>query len=494
VSVDPRLATDVFWSRLADALERVPDDVRRPPPGARVGAVLVLLEEAADGPQVVITRRRRDLRSHPGQLSFPGGRLDPGEGIEDAALREASEEVGLDPASVEVVGTGPVFYIPPSRFWVVPVLGRWRAPHPLRENPWEVDEVLRVPLVTLLDRQRLRYTPVTARASTWAWQLDEDLLWGATAVVMGLLLDVVVEGWSGVARPGELGPDREVRPWETVRRGPRPARLEAGLPEVTESSLPHVDAAATRAMRAWLDARGLGPVERAEQAGRAVAHAVRRLLGDAGARGSVTVLAGPSSNGTVGLVAARLLAAAGHEVDVLVAGDPRDPRPLALLAEFGVRIDTVDGTDLGDARAPGAVVVDALLGIGASPPLRDLPRAAADWLKRHDVPVVAVDLPSGVAADTGPGGACITADVTVTLGLPSASVALPLAQAFVGDLYVADLGVPARAWEAIGVTGVPADLFARGPLVRLVADMVAGDAGTPDQGRIGEDDEDGPAL
>jgi 8-oxo-dGTP pyrophosphatase MutT (NUDIX family) len=157
-----------FWPQLEAALAAVPEDARTPPPGARVGAVLVLIEDTARGPSVVLTRRRRDLRSHPGQVSFPGGRLDPGETIEQAALREAAEEIALRPDTVSVVGSGPTFYIPPSRFWVVPVVARWHDPHRLTENPWEVDEVLRVPVAHLLDRDSWRHTPRSLDASAWA--------------------------------------------------------------------------------------------------------------------------------------------------------------------------------------------------------------------------------------------------------------------------------------------------------------------------------------
>jgi hydroxyethylthiazole kinase-like uncharacterized protein yjeF len=482
--VDEQLRPERFWARLRAALDVVPDDARTPPANARVGAVLVVLEETDDGPQVVLTRRRRDLRSHPGQVSFPGGRLDPGETIEEAALREAREEIGLRGHTVEVVGTGPAFYIPPSRFWVVPVLGRWRDPHPLTLNPWEVDEVLHVPVAQLLERDRWRHAPLSLKGSTWAWQLDDDLLWGATAVVMGLLLDVAVEGWHGGTRPEDLGEGRAVRPWEDAPAWVRRPRLEGDLPAVEQSCVSHVSAAQQRAIRAWLDVRGVGPLERAEQAGRAVAQAVRRMRGGEVTDLTVTVLAGDSSNGAAGLVAARLLAAGGAQVEAVTVGSPRFPEQVRGLRDAGVEVTALPADGLTDDVAPGEVVVDAMLGIGTDPPLQDLPARAASWLRRHDVPVVAVELPTGLAADDGLHGPCVTADVTVALGLPTHGLREAVVHPYVGDLYLADLGIPPAAWRAVGVEVAPDGLFGRGPLVRLTAEAHATDAGTPDQGEL----------
>jgi hydroxyethylthiazole kinase-like uncharacterized protein yjeF len=480
--VDERLDPTVFWATLEAALQRVPPESTQPPPEARVGAVLVLLEDTPDGPSVVLTRRRRDLRSHPGQLSFPGGRLDADETIEQAALREAAEEVALRPDTVEVVGPGPMFYIPPSRFWVVPLLARWREPHELTENPWEVDEVLRVPLTQLLDRDRWRHTPLSLEGSTWAWQLEDDLLWGATAIVMGLLLDTAVAGWSEGLAPADLGDELAVRPWEHVPAWERRARLEGDLPSVDQTAVPHVTQAQARAVRGWLDERGVDAAARAEQGGRAAAHAVRRLLDGSLEDRTVTVLVGPSSNGWSGLVAARVLDSAGADVEVLLAGEPRSPDAVRVLEDAGVPVVRVAADALGDDRPPGEVVLDALLGIGGEPPLRDLPEQVATWLRRHDVPVVALDLPSGLGADVGLRGACVTADVTVAFGAPTHGLTPSIVAAYIGDLYLADLGIPPAAWRAVGAE--PPQVFAAGPLVRLTAPERATDAGTPDQGEV----------
>ncbi|MBW3658442.1 MAG: NAD(P)H-hydrate epimerase [Actinobacteria bacterium] len=480
---DARLDEDVFWSRLQAALDSVTPEQRTPPADARVGAVLVLLEQSDEGPGLVLTRRRADLRSHPGQVSFAGGRLDDDETIEQAALREAHEEIGLEASSVEVLGCGPVFYIPPSRFWVAPVVARWREPHELDCNPWEVDEVLRVPLSQLLAADRWRQVPLSLRGSSWAWQLDDDLLWGATAMVVALLLDVAVEDWSGGTRPEELGEELAVRPWEHMPAWQRTARLE-GLPERPQDEVPHVSLAQTREAMSVLEASGISLGSLVEHAGRAVVTAVALLLGRPVQGSVVTVAAGSGGIGAGGLAAARLLAVAGADVSVVLAGGARLPDQLEALDLAGVRVVRVTASaDVLEDEVPGEVVVDALLGAGAEPPLRDAPGLVATWLRRHDVPVVALDLPSGVGADEGLRGMCVTADVTVTLGLPKQGLRERIVHPYAGDLYLADVGIPPAAWARVGVD-VPADLFAEGPVVRLTAGEHATDAGTPDQAEI----------
>jgi len=121
------------WLRpLAEASENVdPMSLSRfvPPdePGIRQSAVLILLaEDSADsegGPDILLTERAWTLRSHAGQMAFPGGRMDDTDGsVVDAALREAQEETGLDPAGVDVFAVWPALWVPVSNFSVAPVL------------------------------------------------------------------------------------------------------------------------------------------------------------------------------------------------------------------------------------------------------------------------------------------------------------------------------------------------------------------------------------
>ncbi|MBY5161892.1 NAD(P)H-hydrate epimerase [Salsipaludibacter albus] len=475
-----------FWDRAAAALASIPADDVTVPPSAKVGAVLVLVADTDNGPELVLTRRRADMRSHPGQVSFPGGRVDDGETIVEAALREANEEVDLDPATAQVVGPGPVFYIPPSRFWVAPVLARWTSPHPLDRNPWEVDKILRVPLRHLVDDASWRAVPLSAGGATWAWELPSgDLLWGATAITVAQLLEVVVPGWRRGVDPADLDEDHHERPWESIPRTAPRRMLDGDLPSRAMSTVPTVDVATVRALDAAAQAAGWPLEAMSEQAGRGVAHAVRRLLAPASLGGAdVVVLAGSGGNGAAGLVAARLLVAAGCDVRVVVVGREARvavPGQVSLLDRLDVPVLEVADVDPA-ALDPGDVVVDAMVGIGASPPLRDGPEVLGEWLRRHDRPVVAVDLPSGLGGDVGLRGPGVTADVTVTIGLPKTGLLPRIVQPYVGDLYLADLGIPPQLWAEVGVE-VPADLFVDGPLVRLVPDDgVASDAGTPDQG------------
>lgn len=188
-----------------------------PPPehGTRDSAVLVLFGPGADGePDVVLTERAHTLRSHPGQVSFPGGGIDPGDdGPVGAALREAEEEVGLDPVGVEVLASFPPLFLAPSRNAVTPVLAWWPRPVPVGVvDAAEVARVVRVPVAELADPAR-RFTAVFGPYRGPAFEVSGLFVWGFTAMLLDTVLDL-----SGVAGPWDAGverdlPDSVMSPW-----------------------------------------------------------------------------------------------------------------------------------------------------------------------------------------------------------------------------------------------------------------------------------------
>jgi mutator protein MutT len=418
-----------LWQRLRDGIDLAAQHAA-PPPGGRVGAALVLLHETPDGDvELVFTRRREDLRAHPGQISFPGGRLDAGETPEQAAVREAHEEVGLDPASVELIGRLPAFYIPPSRFWLHAVIARWAAPHPLVPAEAEVAEVLRARLSALRDPSVWRSVELSSGGHTWAWQLDDrHLLWGATAVITSVVLGLVDPDWSGGVSPSGLDPEHMLRPWEGAPPPPRQAPKLAGVADVPLDSVAVLPPGALR---------GAPTEQAARDAARAVQAAAESLLGAGVRPGGVLVLVGRGGTGTVGAAAAASLAARFGEVAVVTAG-PVEQLPEATRA----LLDGVDTRPFDRALPTAAVVIDALTGAGIDARLRPPALDVVMALRHLAVPVVSVDLPSGIHPDDGLMGEAVTADVTVAIDGPRPALLAAGIEPFAGDLYLAAEGDP----------------------------------------------------
>ena len=157
-------------------------------------AVLVALIEKQDGWEILLTRRTEVLRDHPGQISFPGGRLEAQDaGPAAAALREAREEIGIDPAQVEIIG-----YLPPypvvTGFAVSPVVGILRGVVRLQPDPTEVAEIFSLPLAYLLEPANLLHSERHVRGVTLAvhaYQYGPHHIWGATAQILHGLCELL---------------------------------------------------------------------------------------------------------------------------------------------------------------------------------------------------------------------------------------------------------------------------------------------------------------
>ena len=215
--------------RVEDALRAAPPEwfttYRPPADPPRRSAVLMLFGPGEGGPGVVLTERSETLRSHASQVSFPGGKLDPGESPVEAALLETWEEVGVDPETVEVIGSLPDLWLSPSQNAVTPVIGWCRDLGGLRVvDRGEVARVETVPVAHLVDPAR-RFTVKGPSGYVGpGFEAAGLFVWGFTAQLLTVLFEV-----GGVA--GEW--DESIRrrlPWRFVRQflrsrgGRRPTR------------------------------------------------------------------------------------------------------------------------------------------------------------------------------------------------------------------------------------------------------------------------------
>jgi 8-oxo-dGTP pyrophosphatase MutT (NUDIX family) len=191
----------------AAAVMDVPRIVRPPASGGRRSAVLVLFGDGRDGPDLLYIQRNKGLRRHAGQPAFPGGKIeDDDDGPVGAALREAAEETGLDPAGVEVLATLPELFITRSEFRVVPVLAWWRAPSAVRPvDIGEVAAVERISVADLADPVNRFMLGFPGGRSGPAFRLGGMLIWGFTALLTDRLLAL-----GGFERPWDASAIREL--------------------------------------------------------------------------------------------------------------------------------------------------------------------------------------------------------------------------------------------------------------------------------------------
>lgn len=166
----------------------------RAPQGVRSAAVLLLFTDAPD-PRLSFIERASTMRRHAGQVAFPGGgREQSDESLMHAALREAQEEVALEPSLVRVLGQLPVAWVPKSRYDVTPFVGTWDGSQPLRAaDPAEVEWVFDVPVSELVDpANRVSGSHPMGYVGP-AWVLGDMFIWGFTGHLLDLTLQLA--GW-----------------------------------------------------------------------------------------------------------------------------------------------------------------------------------------------------------------------------------------------------------------------------------------------------------
>ena len=190
----------------SDGIFEAPVLGEAPAPLLQVNAgVLAPLFEEDGETRVVLTRRSTDLRTHQGQVSFPGGRIEAGEDATAAALREAFEEVGLDPALVTTVGWLHPLMTMVSASFILPVLGTLAERPRLVPNPGEVDRIFDVALTELADpaifhEERWRIPGRVIEGSednsfpVWFFEVAGEMIWGATARMLYELLSIALVG------------------------------------------------------------------------------------------------------------------------------------------------------------------------------------------------------------------------------------------------------------------------------------------------------------
>ena len=161
------------------------------PEGAKAGAALLLVYPHDDTLHIALTVRGAELRNHTGQVSLPGGGVDEGETFEAAALREAAEEIGVDPAMVELIGRLTPLHIPVSGYLLHPIVGYAPMRPAFQRAEWEVARIIEAPVSLLSDpaavKREIRTRVVKGQSidvDVPYFDIDGEKVWGATAMVL----------------------------------------------------------------------------------------------------------------------------------------------------------------------------------------------------------------------------------------------------------------------------------------------------------------------
>lgn len=244
---------------------------------------------------------------------------------------------------------------------------------------------------------------------------------------------------------------------------------DLGFPMLQASSIRTV----TRAQmieidRAAIDAYGIRLIQMMENAGFWLAELTRRWLGGSCSGRRIGVLAGRGNNGGGGLVAARRLNLWGAQVEVLLAADPADfsdvpADQLRILQRLALPARRFGGEPLRDQE----VLIDAVIGYGLIGVPSGLPLQVIQAINLAGVPVISLDVPSGIDVDNGEApDEAVHASATLTLALPKVGLLTTGTAPYIGRLFLGDISIPPAAFEALGVEWT--NPFAEGPIVEII--------------------------
>ncbi len=238
--------------------------------------------------------------------------------------------------------------------------------------------------------------------------------------------------------------------------------IKVAAPAISTETMRKVD-------RLMAEEFGIQLIQMMENAGRTLAELVRHVIGGSVAGKHIAVAVGRGNNGGGGLVAARHLSDWGAGVQVLAESDTfsgipekqwRIVQKLPVSIELGLKRSTLSSLSQAD------VIVDALIGYGIVGPATGWPGEMIEVINTVEAPTLALDTPSGLNTTTGEApGPCVHAKATMTLALPKIGLLAPRAKEYVGEMYLADIGVPPVLYEKLGIAVVP--LFDNDHLVML---------------------------
>jgi 8-oxo-dGTP pyrophosphatase MutT (NUDIX family) len=170
-------------------------------PGRARAAVLIPLFKKNGEYHVILTRRTQTVGSHKGQISFPGGRQDPGEDPLSAALREAQEEMGIQKKDVRILGELDDMCTLSSDFCIAPFVGLIPYPYPFKISDREIEEVIELPLADLLDKTKFREEVQERNGQPLQvcfYEHGKHIVWGATARILKQLMDLISREGKGM--------------------------------------------------------------------------------------------------------------------------------------------------------------------------------------------------------------------------------------------------------------------------------------------------------